>query len=82
MEMEFVIQKCTMSVIQKRKIVKLVGIELPDGKAIKSLVLEADRFLGEKMKLKDSKEYFRRLKKVLNSKLNCGNLTQGISTWA
>ena len=39
-EMEFVIQKCTMSVIEKRRIVKLVVIELPDGKAIKSLVLK------------------------------------------
>ena len=29
--------KCAMLVIEKRKIVKLVGIELPDGKVIKSL---------------------------------------------
>ena len=34
------------------------------------------------MKLKVSKEYFRRLKKVLKSKLNGGNLVQGVSTWA
>ena len=63
-----------------------VGIELPDGKIIKSLqegesykylgILEADRFLGDEMKLEVSKEYFRRLKKVLESKLNGGNLVQ------
>ena len=51
-----------MLVIEKGKIVKSVGIELPDGKVIKSLqqgesykdlgILEADRFLGEEMKLK------------------------------
>ena len=76
--MEFDIEKCAMLVIEKRKIVKSVGIELPDGKVIKSLqevenykylgVLEAERFLGEDMKLKVSKVYFRRLKKVLKSK--------------
>ena len=35
--MEFGIEKCTMLVIEKRKIVKSVGIELPDRKVIKSL---------------------------------------------
>ena len=34
------------------------------------------------MKLKVSKEYFRRLKKVLKSKLNVGNLVQGVNIWA
>ena len=48
--------------IEKGKILKLVGIELPDGKVIKSVqegesfkylgTLESDRFLGEDMKLK------------------------------
>ena len=33
------------------------------------------------MKLKVSKEYFRRLKTVLKSKLNVGNLVQGVNTW-
>ena len=90
--MEFSIEKCAMLVIEKGKIVKSVGIELPDGKVIKSLqegesykylgILEADRFLGEEMKLKVSKEYFRRLKKVLKLKLNGGNLVQEVNTWA
>ena len=62
-----------MLVLQKEKIVKSVGIELDD-KVIKSLqevesykylgMLEADRFLREEIKLKVSKKYFRRLKKV------------------
>ena len=38
--------------------------------------------LGEKMKLKVSKEYFRQLKKVLKSKLNGRNLVQGVNSWA
>ena len=81
-----------MLVIEKGKIVKSAGTELPDCKVIKSLqkdesykyleILEAERFLGEEMKLKVSKEYFRRLKKVLKSKLNGGNLVQGVNTWA
>ena len=91
-EMEFGTEKCAMLVIEKGKIVKSVGIELPDGKVIKSLqegesykylgILEADKFLEEKMKLNVSKEYIRRLRKVLKSKLNGGNLVHGVNTWA
>ena len=65
-------------------------IELPNGKIIKSLqegesykylgILEADKFLEEKMKLNVSKEYIRRLRKVLKSKLNGGNLVCGVNT--
>ena len=36
-ETEFVIEKCAMLVMENGKIVTSVGIELPDGKAIKSL---------------------------------------------
>ena len=65
--MEFVIEKCAMLVTEKGKIAKSVGIELPDGKVIKLLpedesckylgVLEADKFLKEKMKLNVLKEF-------------------------
>ena len=34
------------------------------------------------MKLHVSKEYIRRLRKVLKSKLNAGNLVRGVNTWA
>ena len=34
---EFVTEKCAMLVMEKGKIVKSIGIELPDGKVIKSL---------------------------------------------
>ena len=90
--MGYDIEKCAMLVIEKGKIVKLVGIELPDGKVIKSPqksesykylgILKAEKFVGEEMKLKVSKEYFRRLKKVLTSELNSGNLVPGVNTWA
>ena len=81
--MEFGMEKCAMLVMKKGKIVKSVGIELSDGKVIKLLqegesykylgILEADKFLEEKMKLNVWKEYIRRLRKVLMSKLNGGN---------
>ena len=73
--MEFGIEKCAMLVMEKGKIVKSVGKKLPDRKVIKSLkegesykylgILEADKFLEEKMNLNVSKEYIRRLRKVL-----------------
>ena len=81
--MKFGIEKCAMLVMEKGKIVKSNGRELPNGKVIKSLqegesykyfgILEADKFLEEKMKLNVLKEYIRRLRKVLKSKLNGGN---------
>ena len=90
--MECGIEKCPMLVTEKGKIMKSVGIELPDGKVIKSLeegesykylgILEADKFLEEKMKLNVSKEYVRRIRKILKSKLNGGNLVRGVNTWA
>ena len=65
---------------------------MPDGKIIKSIqesesykylaIIEADKFLEEKMKLNVSKEYIRRLRKVLKSKLNGENLVRGVNTWA
>ena len=80
---EFGIKQCAMLVMEKGKIMKSVGIELPDGKIIKSLqegesykylgILEADKFLEEKMKLNVSKQYIRNLRKVLKSKPNGGN---------
>ena len=90
--MEFGIEKCAILVIEKGKIVKLVGIELPDGKVINSLqegeshkylgILEADKFLEEKMKLNVLMENIRRIRKVLKSKLNGGNLVCVVNTWA
>ena len=58
--------------MEKGEIVKLVDIELPDGRVIRSLqegesykhfgILEVDKFLEKKIKLNVSKEYIRRLR--------------------
>ena len=63
-----------MLVMEKRKILKSIGIDLPDGNVIKSLqegenykylgILEADKFLEEKMKLNVSKKYIRRIRNI------------------
>ena len=81
-----------MLVMKKGKILKSVGIELPDGKVIKLLqggesykylgILDVDKFLEEKIKLNVLKKYIRRIRKVLKSKLNGGNLVHGVNTWA
>ena len=58
-------------------------MSLQEGESYKYLgILEVDKFLEEKMKLIVSKEYIRRLRKVLKSKLNGGNLVCGVNTWA
>ena len=64
--MKIGIEKCEMLVMEKEKIAKSVGIELPDGKAFKSLqegesskylgILEADQFSENKVKLNVSKK--------------------------
>ena len=56
---------------------------LEEGESYKYLrILEADKFLEEKMKLNVLKEYIRRIRKVLKSKLNGGNLVCGVNAWA
>ena len=65
-----------------------VARELPDGKVIKWKgesykyfgILEADKFLEEKLNV--WKEYIRRLRKLLKSKRNGGNLVRGVNNWA
>ena len=90
--MEFGIEKCAVLVMEKGKIVKSVDIELSNGKVITSVqegesykylrILEADKFLEEKMNLNVLKKYIRSLRKVLKSKLNGGNLVCGVNIWA
>ena len=90
--MQFEIDKCAMLVMKKGKIVKSDGIQLPNDKVIKSLeegesykylgVLEADVVIVNEMKDKVKKEYYRRVRKVLETKLNTGNVFKAINTWA
>ena len=68
------------------------GIELPNQDKIRTLaenetykylgILEADTIKQVEMKNKIQKEYLRRTRKLLKTKLNSRNLIKGINTWA
>ena len=45
-------------------------------------MLEADEVMVNEMKDKVKKEYFKRVRKVLETKLNSGNVSKAIRTWA
>ena len=67
-------------------------MELPNQVKIKALaenktykylgILEADTIKQVEMKEKIQKEYLRRTRKLLKTKLNSRNLIKGINTWA
>ena len=89
--MEFGVKKCGTIVLKRGKMVKCNGIELANGEVIKRItekgctylgVMELDQVMEEEMKKKIMKEYYRRLKLVLKSKLNGRNIILAINTWA
>ena len=90
--MEFGIEKCAMLVMKTGKRHTTAGIELPNQDTIRTLgendaykylgILEADTIKQVKMKDKIQKEYLRRPRKLLKTKLSGWNLIKGINTWA
>ena len=87
--MQFEIDKCAMLLTKKVKKVKPDGIQLPSDKVITSLekgesykylgVLEAHELMVNEMKDKVKKEYYGRVRKVLETKLNSGNVFKAIN---
>ena len=77
---------------EKKENVISNGIKLPDEDVIKALnaeegnkylgVLESDAIMKNNMKEKISKEYLRRVRKVLETKLSSRDLVKGINSWA
>ena len=90
--MEFGIEKYAMLVMKSDKWQLTDGMELPNTDKIKMLaenetykylgILEADTIKQAEMKEKIQKEYLRRTRKLLETKLNSRNLIKGINTWA
>ena len=90
--MEFGIDKCVTLVLKRGKIKKFDGISLPNGRYMKGLIkgagykylgiLQADQIRYMEMKEMVQAEYPRRVRKVLETKLNGGNLIKGTKTWA
>ena len=77
---------------RSRKITKFDGIALPNGRVMKRLIesagykylsmLKPDQIRYTEMKEKVNAEYLRRVCKVLETKLNGGNIIKEINTWA
>ena len=90
--MEFGFDKCASMGMRRGRIAEMEGIELQDGNLIRSLgpdqnykylgILEAADLLHTEMKSKTQTEYFRRLRKILKSKLNSGNTIKAVNSWA
>ena len=85
-------EKCAMLVMKSDKRHLTDGIELPNQDKIRTLgenetykylgILEADTIKQVQMKGKIQKEYLRRTRKLLETKLSSRNLIKGINTWA
>ena len=90
--MEFGIEKCAMLVMRSGKRQLTDGMELPNQDKIKTLaenetykyllILEVDTIKQVEMKEKIQKEYLKRTRKLLETKLNSWNLIKGINTRA
>ena len=89
--MEFGIKKCGILTMKRGKIVKSEGINLPDGEVMKQVgqegyiylgIIELDKIKETEMKQKITKEYTRRQRLILKSKLNGRNKVTAINTWA
>ena len=87
----FGLHKCAVLVLKRGKMVQTEGIELPDGRRMREInldgykylgVLQCDSIMDREMKEKVKSEYIRRVKKLLKSQLNGGNVTAGMKTWA
>ena len=90
-KMSFGLDKCAVLEMRRGRQVGSRGIELPDDQHIGEIeeegykylgILQLDQTLNTKMKVKITSEYIRRVKKSCRSKLNGGNLIDGINTWA
>ena len=87
--MEFGISKCAMLEMKRGKMVASNGLELPSGEIIKALessdgykylgIIQCDTTMNKNMKQILTKEYFRRIRKILKSNLNAGNTIQAIN---
>ena len=90
--MESDTEKCAMLVMKSGERHMTDGMELPNHDKIRThgedetykylVILEADTIKQVEMKDKIRKEYLRRTRKLLETKLSSRNLIKGINTWA
>ena len=89
---EFDIEKCAMQIMKSKKWHLPDEMELPNQDKIRTLrekktykylgILEANTIKQVEMKEKIKKEYLKRIRKLLETKLDCRNLIKWINTWA
>ena len=88
--MEFGLKKCGLVVMKRSEVVKYDGVNLPDGRRVKSVeedgykylrILEYNEVLHAEMKIRLQNEYYHRLKRILKSKLNGKNVIVAVNTW-
>ena len=90
--MELGIEKCAMLLKKSGKPLMTDGMELPNHDKIRTFgenetykylsILEADTIKQVEMKDKIRKEYLRRTRKLLETKLSCRNFIKRKNTWA
>jgi hypothetical protein len=89
--MEFGLEKCATMSLKRGALKNQKPIELFDGETIDPItgdgykylgVIEGDNIKHTEMKTRVQKEYFYRLRLLLNSKLNGENLMRAINAWA
>ena len=91
-KMEFGLPKCGVLNMKRGKVIKSKGISMPDGKMMNGSILECGwKYLGileadnekhEEMKGQRKKEYIRRVRNILKSKLNGRNIISAINSRA
>ena len=87
--MEFGVEKCAVLTMKKGKMANSDGIALLSKTTMKGLkegdnykylgVIQADGMKHHEMKEKFKTEYYRRVRKILETKLICGNIIAGIN---
>ena len=90
--MEFTIEKCTILLMKSGKQHRTEGTEQPNKNKIKTLeekkiykylgIVEVETIKHSEMKEKIEKEYLRRTRKLLETKLSRSIFIKGINTWA
>ena len=89
--MEFGVKKCGIAIMKRGKLIESEDINLSNGESIKAIdlegykylgILEADKIKENKMKEMFSKEYLRRTKLIMRSKLNGRNKIMAVNIWA
>ena len=89
--MKVCIHKCTVLELERERLVRSEGIELPDGERKKEVDREGYKYLGvvqlektmnKEMKENIGNEYIMRVKLICKSNLNSGNFISGLNACA